>query len=40
VQWNNITALSLFAIMPPVLIIVVFRQHLVRGLSLGAVANR
>jgi multiple sugar transport system permease protein len=40
VQWNNITALSLFAIIPPVLIIVLFRQHLVRGLSLGAVANR
>jgi multiple sugar transport system permease protein len=40
IQWNNIMALSLIAIIPPVLIIVLFRQHLVRGLSLGAVANR
>ena len=40
IQWNNITALSLLAVIPPVLIIVLFRQHLVRGLSLGAVASR
>lgn len=40
IQWNNIMALSLLAIVPPVLIIVLFRQHLVRGLSLGAVASR
>jgi multiple sugar transport system permease protein len=40
IQWNNITALSLLAVLPPVLIIILFRQHLVRGLSLGAVASR
>lgn len=34
-QWNQITALSLIAMIPPILVVVFFRDRLMGGLSLG-----
>lgn len=39
-QWNQITALSLVAMIPPVLFIVFFRERLMRGLSLSVTRGR
>jgi multiple sugar transport system permease protein len=37
VDWSAITALSVAAMVPPVLAVILLRKHLVRGMSLGAV---
>jgi multiple sugar transport system permease protein len=37
VDWSHITALSVAAMVPPVLAVIFLRNHLVRGMSLGAV---
>jgi multiple sugar transport system permease protein len=37
VDWARITALSVAAMVPPVLAVIFLRNHLVRGMSLGAV---
>ncbi|MEA2320601.1 MAG: multiple sugar transport system permease protein [Solirubrobacteraceae bacterium] len=37
VDWAHITALSVAAMVPPVLAVIFLRNHLVRGMSLGAV---
>src|SRR3954469_17442371 len=37
VEWARITALSVAAMVPPVLALIFLRNHLVRGMSLGAV---
>jgi multiple sugar transport system permease protein len=37
VDWSRLTALSVTAMVPPVLAVIWFRNHLVRGMSLGAV---
>lgn len=36
-EWSRITALSVAAMVPPVLAVIFLRRHLVRGMSLGAV---
>jgi len=37
IEWSRITALSVAAMVPPVLAVIFLRNHLVRGMSLGAV---
>jgi multiple sugar transport system permease protein len=37
VDWSEITALSVAAMVPPVIAVIWLRKHLVRGMSLGAV---
>lgn len=35
-QWNQIAALSVVAMIPPIIAVIVFRNQLTRGLSMGA----
>lgn len=37
IDWSRITALSVAAMVPPVMAVIFLRKHLVRGMSLGAV---
>jgi multiple sugar transport system permease protein len=37
IEWSRITALSVAAMVPPVAAVIFLRNHLVRGMSLGAV---
>jgi ABC-type glycerol-3-phosphate transport system permease component len=36
-MWNQICALALIVIIPPIVLFIILRKYMVRGLSLGVV---